>query len=75
MVVGFWPGSREKAAPLLLKYPFSVEPGACMDVGEGKTSVNLDGGSFLESLFQMPLLQVNEPEPAWPRPAPAPAGA
>ena len=67
-MVGFGACSRGK---LWLKYPFSVVPGACMEVGEGKTSVNREGGSFRASLFQIPLLQVNELEPVWPRPAPA----
>lgn len=57
------------------KYPLPTEPGAWIEVGEGKTSVNLDGGSFLDSLFQMPLLQVKELEPVCPRPAPVLAGA
>ncbi len=33
-----------------------------MDVGEGKTSVSLDGGSF-RSLFQMPVPQGNDGAP------------
>jgi hypothetical protein len=39
-------------------------------VGDGKTSVNLEGGSFRESLFQMPLPQGKELEPVCPRPMP-----
>ena len=38
-----------------------------MDVGDGKTSVNLEGGSFRGSLFQMPLPQGNELDPPCPR--------
>jgi len=33
-----------------------------MEVGEGRTSVSLDGGSFRESLFQIPLPQGNAVE-------------
>lgn len=63
-------GSRVKTL-LSLKYPFPVDPGACIEVGEGKTSVSREGGSFRESVFQIPLLHVNEPEPVCPRPVPA----
>jgi hypothetical protein len=41
-----------------------------MDVGEGRTSVNLDGGSFRDSVFQIPLPQGNEVDPECPLPAP-----
>lgn len=41
-------------------------PDELMEEGDGRTSDNLDGGSFL-SLFQMPVPQGNEAGPAWPR--------
>ena len=37
-------------------------PGGRVDVGEGRTSVRREGGSFL-SLFQMPVPQGNELAP------------
>jgi hypothetical protein len=46
-----------------------------MDVGEGRTSVSLEGGSLRASLFQMPLPQGNELEPGCPRPTPVVAWA
>ena len=42
-------------------------PGGMADVGEGKTSDSLEGGSF-RSLFQMPVLHAKVPEPPWDRP-------
>jgi hypothetical protein len=71
-MVGFADGSLGKL-PGSLKYPFPVEPGVCIEVGEGRTSVNRDGGSFRDSLFQIPLPQVNELEPECPRPVPGAA--
>ena len=44
-----------------------------MEVGEGRTSVSLEGGSLRASLFQMPPPQGNELEPAGARPTPAAA--
>jgi hypothetical protein len=46
------------------KYPLPLEPDGWMEVGEGSTSVNLDGGSLRDSLFQIPLPHGNELEPA-----------
>jgi len=37
-------------------------PGATVEVGEGRTSVKREGGSFL-SLFQMPVPQGKDPAP------------
>lgn len=37
-------------------------PGGMVEVGEGKTSVRRDGGSFLSG-FQIPVPQGNEPPP------------
>ncbi len=59
---------------LLLSAPktlFPLELGPT-DVGEGKTSVNLEGGSLRESGFHMPPPQGNEVDPEWPRPRDAP---
>lgn len=49
-------------------------PGGTVEVGEGRTSVKRDGGSFL-SVFQMPVPHGNEPPAEWTRPrTPAEAG-
>lgn len=51
--------------------PFPFEEGV-IEVGDGSTSVNLDGGSLRESAFQMPLPQGNDVDPEWPRPMDVP---
>jgi hypothetical protein len=42
-----------------------------VDVGDAKTSANLEGGSLRESEFQIPLPQGKDVDPGGPRPMPA----
>lgn len=42
-------------------------PGGIVEVGDGNTSLSLDGGSF-RSEVQIPVPQVKVEEPWWPRP-------
>ena len=44
-----------------------LEPGGTVEVGEGRTSVNRDGGSFL-SVFQIPLPHPEKDGGPWLRP-------
>jgi hypothetical protein len=51
--------------PSGLNNALPVDPGEKVEVvGDAKTSVNLEGGSLRESLFQIPLPQGNELDPA-----------
>jgi len=59
-MVGLDDRSRWLLLRSLGKYPFPAEPGGCIDVGDGRTSVSLEGGSLRESLFQMPLPHGND---------------
>ena len=69
-ICGFGAWSRDAAgacdSPLSPKKGLFDADGETTDEEDGKTSVNLDGGSFLSG-FQIPVDQGNDPEPVWPR--------
>lgn len=76
-IVVFWACSRESIEFCMLlfsalKSPVAFVPGGYSEVGEGKTSVNREGGSFRGSLFHIPLPQGKDVDTGCPRDSPAP---